>query len=77
MRRSLSVCTKPKVEKIIHISISIAARGMKFGQNMDVTKSLLTPCIWLINRHGAIAMTGRAHCQRQVAFLSFSCSITS
>ena len=33
---SLSVCTRPKVEKIIHISISIVARGMKFGQNMDV-----------------------------------------
>ncbi len=24
--------------------------------------------IWPINRHGAIALTGRAHCQRQVAF---------
>ncbi len=36
MHRFLSVCTRPKVEKIIHISISIVARGMKFGQSMDV-----------------------------------------
>ena len=28
--------TRPKVEKIIHISISMVARGMNFGQNMDV-----------------------------------------
>ena len=36
VRCFLSVCTRPKVEKIIHISISIVARGLKFGQNMDV-----------------------------------------
>ncbi len=38
---SLSVClsvlwTRPKVEKIIHISRSIVVRGMKFGQRVDV-----------------------------------------
>ncbi len=37
----LSVClsvlwTRPKVEKIIHISISFVDRGMKFGHIMDV-----------------------------------------
>ncbi len=77
MHRFLSVVclsvvwTWPKRGKIIHISGSIKVRNLKLYHNIlasDYTLRKIHFSNWV--RH-YIAVTGRAHCQRQVAFFPF------
>ena len=59
---------------IIHISASNRARDLKLYHNVHMFV-LVTDCtlrkIMSANDQGTVAVTGRAHCQRQVAFLIF------
>ncbi len=68
MHRFLSVCPSVRHWTKIHNSESIIDRSMKLYHS-----SLLTT-LWekfmSANVHGIFALTGRAHCQCQVAFLS-------
>ncbi len=83
MRHFLSVCPSGLDQNsdwiIIHISASIIARSLKLYHSQVYIGSwpigfylLLTTLsekILSANGHGFTAVTGRAHCQRQVAFL--------